>query len=108
MTKKKNLNTMRKFFTVVFVFSLVLKGFSQDTIRISRAELEQRMVDQNLQVKLANDEAKLAQAELLGTRAMYLPNVNASYTFSNTNNFYAFGSKLNQERITQMDFDPLN
>jgi hypothetical protein len=35
------------------------------------------MVDQNLQVKLANDEAKLAQAELLGTRAMYLPNVNA-------------------------------
>jgi len=98
---------MRKFFTVVFVFSLVLKGFSQDTIRISRAELEQRMVDQNLQVKLANDEAKLAQAELLGTRAMYLPNVNASYTFSNTNNpLYAFGSKLNQERITQMDFDP--
>ena len=98
---------MRKFFTVVFVFSLVLKGFSQDTIRISRAELEQRMVDQNLQVKLANDEAKLAQAELLGMRAMYLPNVNASYTFSNTNNpLYAFGSKLNQERITQMDFDP--
>ena len=107
MAKKKNLNTMRKFFTVVFVFSHVLKGFSQDTIRISRAELEQRMVDQNLQVKLANDEAKLAQAELLGTRAMYLPNVNASYTFSNTNNpLYAFGSKLNQERITQMDFDP--
>jgi len=98
---------MRKFLTIVFVFSLVLKGFSQDTIRISRAELEQRMVDQNLQVKLANDEAKLAQAELLGTRAMYLPNVNASYTFSNTNNpLYAFGSKLNQERITQMDFDP--
>ena len=98
---------MRKFFTIVFVFSLVLKGFSQDTIRISRAELEQRMVDQNLQVKLANDEAKLAQAELLGMRAMYLPNVNASYTFSNTNNpLYAFGSKLNQERITQMDFDP--
>ena len=98
---------MRKIFTIVFVFSLVLKGFSQDTIRISRAELEQRMVDQNLQVKLANDEAKLAQAELLGTRAMYLPNVNASYTFSNTNNpLYAFGSKLNQERITQMDFDP--
>src|SRR5574343_183649 len=98
---------MRKFLTVVFVFSLVLKGFSQDTIRISRAELEQRMVDQNLQVKLANDEAKLAQAELLGTRAMYLPNVNASYTYSNTNNpLYAFGSKLNQERIAMMDFDP--
>ena len=98
---------MRKYFTLLFIFSLILKGFSQDTIRISRAEIKQKIVDQNLQVKLANNEAKLAQAELLQTRAMYLPNVNASYTFSNTNNpLYAFGSKLNQERIMQMDFDP--
>ena len=98
---------MRKYFTSLFIFSLILKGFSQDTIRISRAEVEQKILDKNLQVKLANDEVQLAQAELLGTRAMYLPNVNASYTFSNTNNpLYAFGSKLNQERITQMDFNP--
>ena len=98
---------MRKYFTSLFIFSLILKGFSQDTIRITKTEIEQKILDNNLQVKLANDEAKLAQAELLGTRAMYLPNVNASYTFSNTNNpLYAFGSKLNQERITQMDFDP--
>ena len=62
---EKNLNTMRKFFTIVLFFLLVLKGFSQDTIRISRAELEQRMVDQNLQVKLANDEAKLAQSRTI-------------------------------------------
>lgn len=40
---------------------------------------------------------------------MYLPNINASYTFSNTNNpLYAFGSKLNQERITMIDFNPDN
>lgn len=98
---------MKKYFTSLFVFSLFLSGFSQDTIKISRAELEQKILDNNLQVKLANNETKLAEAELLQTRAMYLPNVNASYTFSNTNNpLYAFGSKLNQERITMMDFDP--
>lgn len=98
---------MRKYFTSLFIFSLILQGFSQDTIRITKTEIERKISDNNLQVKLANDEAQLAQAELLGTRAMYLPNVNASYTFSNTNNpLYAFGSKLNQERITQMDFNP--
>ena len=58
---------------------------------------------------MAQKEAELADAELLGTRAMYLPNINASYTISNTNNpLYAFGSKLNQERITMMDFNPDN
>lgn len=98
---------MKKYFTSLFVFSLFLSGFSQDTIKISKVDLEQKILDQNLQVKLANDEAKLAQAELLQTRAMYLPNVNASYTFSNTNNpLYAFGSKLNQERIAMEDFNP--
>ncbi len=76
---------------------------------ISRAEIESRSLDENLQVKMAKSEASLAQTELLGTRAMYLPNVTASYTFTNTNNpLMAFGSKLNQEHITMMDFNPDN
>jgi outer membrane protein TolC len=76
---------------------------------ISRAEIEAKSLDENLQVKMAKSEASLAQTELLGTRAMYLPNVTASYTFTNTNNpLMAFGSKLNQERITMMDFNPDN
>lgn len=95
----------------VWVFILSVAGFqnlfSQDTIRISAAEIEQKILDNNLQVKLAQKEAEVADAELLGTRSMYLPNVSASYTYSSTNNpLYAFGSKLNQERIRMMDFDP--
>lgn len=98
---------MKKFFVPIIVFALSLNGFSQDTVRISKVELEQNILENNLQVKLAKNEAQLAKAELLQTRAMYLPNVNASYTYSNTNNpLYAFGSRLNQERITMMDFDP--
>ncbi|MCG2792038.1 MAG: TolC family protein [Weeksellaceae bacterium] len=95
----------------VWVFILSVAGFqhlfSQDTIRISAADIEQKILDNNLQVKLAQKEAEVADAELLGTRSMYLPNVSASYTYSSTNNpLYAFGSKLNQERIRMMDFDP--
>lgn len=100
---------MQKVWVLILSLSLFQKVFSQDTISISKTEMEQKIMDNNLQVKMAQKEAELADAELLGTRAMYLPNINASYTFSNTNNpLYAFGSKLNQERITMMDFNPDN
>lgn len=100
---------MQKVWVLILSLSLFQKVFSQDTISISKPELEHKILDNNLQVKMAQKEAELAKAELLGTRAMYLPNINASYTFSNTNNpLYAFGSKLNQERITITDFNPDN
>lgn len=100
---------MQKVWVLILSIASFHNVFSQDTISISKTELEQKILDNNLQVKLAQKEEELADAELLGTRAMYLPNINASYTFSNTNNpLYAFGSKLNQERITIMDFNPDN
>ena len=100
---------MQKVWVLILTIATFQTVFSQDTIRISKTELEQKILDNNLQVKIAQKEAELADAELLGTRAMYLPNINASYTISNTNNpLYAFGSKLNQERITMMDFNPDN
>lgn len=65
--------------------------------------------EQNLQIQLANRETNLAEADLLQTRAMYLPNITASYTAISTNNpLMAFGSKLNQARVTMMDFNPDN
>ena len=100
---------MKKVFTFIISTSFFASAFSQQTVMISRAEIEAKSLDENLQVKMAKSEASLAQTELLGTRAMYLPNVTASYTFTNTNNpLMAFGSKLNQERITMMDFNPDN
>ena len=100
---------MQKVWVLILTIATFQTLFSQDTISISKPELEHKILDNNLQVKMAQKEAELADAELLGTRAMYLPNINASYTFSNTNNpLYAFGSKLNQERITVMDFNPDN
>lgn len=98
---------MRKLAILILLLTTCSEAFSQEIIPISKADLENKLIDNNLQIKMAKKEAELAKAELLGIRAMYLPNVNASYTFSNTNNpLYAFGSKLNQERITMMDFSP--
>ncbi|KIA88883.1 TolC family protein [Kaistella jeonii] len=92
---------------VLFLLFISTQFFGQDTIQISKKDLEARIEGQNLSLKLANDEVNIAKASLLESRAMYLPNVTASYTGISTNNpLMAFGSKLNQERITMMDFDP--
>jgi outer membrane protein TolC len=92
---------------ILFLLFISTKFFAQDTIQISKKDLESRIEGQNLSLKLANDEVNSAKASLLESRAMYLPNITASYTGISTNNpLMAFGSKLNQERITMMDFDP--
>ncbi len=80
---------------------------AQDVIPVSWDDIEQKSLDKNLMVKLAEEEINLSKAELLEARAMYLPNVNFSYTLMNTNSpLMAFGTKLNQERVTMEDFDP--
>jgi outer membrane protein TolC len=98
---------MKKIFFSLLALVFSLKSFAQEIIPISKSELENKSLDKNLQVKMAEKEVLLANAELLGTRAMYLPNVTASYTFMNTNSpLMAFGTKLNQARIEMMDFNP--
>lgn len=97
---------MKKSILVLFL-SLTTLAQAQDTIRISWAELSEKSLDENLQFQLAQKETELAEAELLATRAMYLPNVTASYSFMNTNSpLNAFGFKLNQSRIVMEDFNP--
>lgn len=97
---------MKNAIIVLFmVFSVSVSA--QDTIRISETELNQKSLDQNLQLQLSQREIELSEAELLVSRAMYLPNVIASYTVMNTNTpLNAFGTKLNQSRIAMEDFNP--
>ena len=92
---------------VLFLLFISTKFFGQDTIQISKKDLETRIEGQNLSLKLANDDVNIAKASLLESRAMYLPNITASYTGTATNSpLMAFGTKLNQSRITMMDFNP--
>lgn len=80
---------------------------AQEIISISEAELLNGVRSNNLQIQKAEDATNLAKAELKGARALFLPNLEVSYTFMNTNSpMMAFGSKLNQKRIAQEDFMP--
>ncbi len=90
------------------MFLVTALGYSQDTLPISKKELWQKVSDKNLQIKIANQEYKSAQAEYRQLNSLFLPSITASQTaISTTNPLMAFGSKLNQEILTIADFNPV-
>lgn len=92
-------------FTGTFLFSLF--GFSQDTLSISKSDLMQKVSEKNLQIKIAEKTYQSAKADYNQSNAIFLPNINVSHIgISTTNPLMAFGSKLNQEILTQADFNP--
>lgn len=96
-----------KFIISSTLILISIVGYGQDTLSISRSELIQKLSDKNLQLKIAATTYQSAKADYNQSRALFLPNINVSYTgISTTNPLMAFGSKLNQEILTQADFDP--
>lgn len=80
---------------------------AQDTLIISKKEISEKLNSQNLQVKIAEQEFKSAQADFRQSNAVFLPSFSVSHTAMATNNpLMAFGSKLNQEILTPSDFNP--
>ncbi|WP_332021284.1 TolC family protein [Kaistella sp.] len=100
---------MRKLLIAAFAMFSSTVLWAQETVKVSRQDLEEKIERNNLQLKIASAEVYSAEADLLMSRAMHLPNIKASYTGISTNNpLMAFGSKLNQERVTMEDFNPAN
>jgi outer membrane protein TolC len=100
---------MKKLHVIALMGSLAFSslGFSQDTLTISKKEIGQKALDKNLQIRIANENFKSAQADFRQSNALFLPSITASHTaISTTNPLMAFGSKLNQEILTASDFNP--
>ncbi len=100
---------MKKIYLSLFLGITLLPGlsFGQDTLMISKKDIVERLADKNLQIKIANQEFKSAQADYRQSNALFLPSISVSHTAMLTNNpLMAFGSKLNQEILTPADFNP--
>ena len=92
---------------LIGVLSVSALGFGQDTLTISKKDIGQKAKDKNLQLQIANQAFKSAQADYRQSNALFLPSITASHTaISTTNPLMAFGSKLNQEVLTASDFNP--
>ncbi|TRX29612.1 TolC family protein [Flavobacterium franklandianum] len=95
------------FILIIGSLSVSVLGFGQDTLTISKKEIGQKANNKNLQLQIANQAFKSAQADYRQSNALFLPSITASHTaISTTNPLMAFGSKLNQEVLSASDFNP--
>ncbi len=100
---------MKKIQFIIFIGTILgsFLSYGQDTLAISKSDLLQKLSDKNLQIKIAEKTFQSAKADYEQSNSLFLPNINVSHTgISTTNPLMAFGSKLNQEILTAMDFDP--
>jgi outer membrane protein TolC len=101
---------MKNIRNLVFIIVFLASGnlSAQENISISKASVLKKISEQNLMLKISQEEFNKAKAEYIQTNAVYLPNITASHTgISTTNPLMAFGSKLNQEILTATDFNPI-
>ncbi len=92
-------------FTLLLVVSLTAYG--QDTLQIGKQEFIERVVQNSYKKRVSDKEAEMARADYRQSNSLFMPSVSASYSAITTNNpLMAFGSRLNQEILTQNDFNP--
>ena len=98
--------------TNTYIFSFVLLFFislvnAQQVVSISKQEVLSSVSENNTSLRISEQEFNQARADYRQTNAVLLPNISISHTaMATTNPLMAFGSKLNQEILTQNDFNP--
>ncbi|NRD22605.1 TolC family protein [Winogradskyella litoriviva] len=99
---------MKKYiYKSLFFLALSLSVKAQNVVSITKTEVLTKVSENNTSIKISEEEFKQAKADFRQTNAVFLPNITASHTaIATTNPLMAFGSKLNQEILTQNDFNP--
>jgi outer membrane protein TolC len=108
MNKLNWLQVPGKYIFYVFLVMATLVVQAQDTTKqLILQDAIKMAIEQNRQIGLAKNDEKIAQSQYKQTEAIWLPQVNLSYSGFVTNQpLSAFGFKLQQAEVKQSDFDP--
>ena len=91
----------------LLLLGLTLSVQAQQVVPIAKSDVLSKVSERNTSIKISEEDFKQARADYRQTNAVFLPNITASHTaMATTNPLMAFGSKLNQEILTQNDFNP--
>ncbi len=94
-------------FTSLLLAVCTLSIQAQELVPITKSDVLLKVSENNTAIKISEKEFNAAKADFNQTNAVFLPNITASHTgIATTNPLMAFGSKLNQEILTQNDFNP--
>ncbi len=91
---------------LLFIFNFLIINAQQEQ-SISFDEVLTQVEKNNHTIKISEQDYNAAKADYNQSKAIFLPNITVSHTaITTTNPLMAFGSKLNQEILTQADFNP--
>lgn len=97
---------MKKTILVLLTLASTTLLFAQEQKPLSKEQAVNSVLENNRHIKITEQEFLQARADYRQTNAVFLPNISASHTgMTTTNPLMAFGSKLNQEILTQNDFN---
>lgn len=103
----QNKLAMKQLLYVGVMILIPFLSIAQDVKLITKQEVVAKANAQNNNLRIAEQEVKAAQGDFRQTNAVLLPTIGVSHTAMVTNNpLMAFGFKLNQEILTQNDFNP--
>lgn len=98
---------MKKTILVLLALASTTLLVAQEQKPLSKEQAVNSVLENNRNLKISEQEFLQARADYRQTNAVFLPNISASHTgMTTTNPLMAFGSKLNQEILTQNDFNP--
>ena len=104
--KSRIMKTYTYLLSFVLLFSTALVN-AQQVLPISKQDVLTKVSESNTSLKILEQDFNQAKADYRQTNAVLLPNISVSHTgIATTNPLMAFGSKLNQEILTQSDFNP--
>lgn len=98
---------MHKTCYILLLFLLGLAPVTAQQVRITETALLNQVLEANTQLRISEAAYREARGAFRQTHSIFLPSLRASHTgLTTTNPLTAFGSKLNQEILTQADFNP--
>lgn len=97
------------FSVFIFFFAQASIVYGQSNVKkLTLEEAMNRALENNRNISLSRLDERIAHSNYKQTDAVFLPQVNVSFTAMTTNNpLHAFGSKLQQQSIKQNDFNPV-
>lgn len=99
---------MRRNFHLTFILAVLSTIlYAQETKIVSLNDLLESTERENLTIKISEGAFEAAKGEFTQSGAVLFPKISISHSGMSTNNpLMAFGTKLNQEIVTQADFNP--
>jgi outer membrane protein TolC len=94
--------------TGMIIFLIIaVPGWCAESSRLTISQCIEKAVRQNPKLRAMQYEIIAAKERVTQAQSGFYPQVSFSQSFSRTDNpMWAFGTRLNQERITSADFDP--